>query len=338
MHQLRPCFYGRLFLRTQDIIRAQLKDIPGELFERPWKNFGHNRTEALELARGRADYAFVVDADEVLELPVDFSVPALSLDAYSLLIEYAGTNYWRMCLVAARLGWRFLGVLHEYLRLDVEFSQGRLEGPRVVCRMEGGRSKGIGTAEKYANDARTLQKALADEPDNSRYVFYLAQSYRDAGKLKNSLRTYQRRAAMGGWAEEVWYSLFEVAKLSERLKLPPATIVQRHLEAYEFRPQRAEPLVELARFYRERKQYVLAHLFAERAIRLARPDDTLFLDAATYEWRAIDEYAVASYWIGRHRDSADACEQLLKNSALPYEQLARVTENLNFALQALGAI
>jgi hypothetical protein len=87
VHQLRPCFYGRLFLRTQDIIRAQLKDIPGELFERPWKNFGHNRTEALELARGRADYAFVVDADEVLELPVDFSVPALSLDAYSLLIE-----------------------------------------------------------------------------------------------------------------------------------------------------------------------------------------------------------------------------------------------------------
>ncbi len=143
---------------------------------------------------------------------------------------------------------------------------------------------------------------------------------------------------MGGWAEEVWYSLFEVAKLSERLELPAATIVHRYLEAYDFRSQRAEPLVELARFYRERKQYVLAHLFASRAILLVRPDDTLFLDAATYEWRAIDEYAVASYWIGRYRDSVQACEQLLKNVALPYEQLARVTENLNFALQALGAI
>ena len=36
---------------TQDVIREFLKDIPGELHERPWKNFGYNRTEALELAR-----------------------------------------------------------------------------------------------------------------------------------------------------------------------------------------------------------------------------------------------------------------------------------------------
>ena len=32
---------------TQDIIKNHLKDIPGELHERPWKNFGENRTEAL---------------------------------------------------------------------------------------------------------------------------------------------------------------------------------------------------------------------------------------------------------------------------------------------------
>jgi len=81
----------------------------------------------------------------------------------------------------------------------------------------------------------------------------------------------------------------------------------------------------------------LAHLFADRAIRLAQPNDTLFLDTATYEWRAIDEFAVASYWIGRYNDSAKACEQLLANSAFPYEQLPRVTENLNFALQALNS-
>ena len=41
---------------TQDIIRAHMAQlgIPGDLFERPWKNFGHNRSEALELAAGRA--------------------------------------------------------------------------------------------------------------------------------------------------------------------------------------------------------------------------------------------------------------------------------------------
>ena len=38
---------------TQEIIRAFMKEIPGELHERPWINFGHNRNEALELAKGK---------------------------------------------------------------------------------------------------------------------------------------------------------------------------------------------------------------------------------------------------------------------------------------------
>src|SRR5258708_9713159 len=51
---------------TRDIIRDCLRDVPGELHERPWKNFAHNRNEALALARGHGDYVFLIDADEVL--------------------------------------------------------------------------------------------------------------------------------------------------------------------------------------------------------------------------------------------------------------------------------
>lgn len=43
---------------TQEIIRDFLREIPGELHERPWVNFEHNRNGALELARHRADYLF----------------------------------------------------------------------------------------------------------------------------------------------------------------------------------------------------------------------------------------------------------------------------------------
>src|SRR5690242_19150411 len=41
---------------TQKIIKNHLKDIPGELYQRPWKNFEHNRNEALTLAKGKSDY------------------------------------------------------------------------------------------------------------------------------------------------------------------------------------------------------------------------------------------------------------------------------------------
>ena len=57
---------------TQEIIRKQLETIPGELHERPWKNFGENRQEALKLAKGRGDYLFFIDADDFLEYEKDF--------------------------------------------------------------------------------------------------------------------------------------------------------------------------------------------------------------------------------------------------------------------------
>jgi glycosyltransferase involved in cell wall biosynthesis len=45
---------------TQEYIKQYFaeKGIPGELIERPWINFGHNRSEALDLCTGKADYAW----------------------------------------------------------------------------------------------------------------------------------------------------------------------------------------------------------------------------------------------------------------------------------------
>ena len=57
---------------TQDIIREHLRDLPGELHERPWRDFAHNRSEALELARGKSDYTLIIDADDTLEISPEY--------------------------------------------------------------------------------------------------------------------------------------------------------------------------------------------------------------------------------------------------------------------------
>ena len=60
---------------TQDVIRGHMASlgIPGELYERPWRNFGHNRSEALKLAQGHADYIWVIDADDTEPLRTEES-------------------------------------------------------------------------------------------------------------------------------------------------------------------------------------------------------------------------------------------------------------------------
>src|SRR5689334_9101699 len=75
---------------TRSIIRELAGSKPGELHERPWVSFGHNRNEALELAHGKADYLFFIDADEMLRLASSVDTPALDGDGYYISCEYAG--------------------------------------------------------------------------------------------------------------------------------------------------------------------------------------------------------------------------------------------------------
>src|SRR5882724_9077499 len=78
---------------TQEVIRSFLREIPGQLVERPWVNFAHNRSEALDFAVGKADYLLFIDADEVLEFDADFVWPELAADAYSIETRLHGISY-----------------------------------------------------------------------------------------------------------------------------------------------------------------------------------------------------------------------------------------------------
>ncbi|MDD2769644.1 MAG: glycosyltransferase family 2 protein [Methylococcus sp.] len=321
---------------TQDIIRECLADLPGKLHERPWRDFGHNRSEALTLAQGQADYLFVIDADERLWLPEGFVMPTLEADAYYLEMQYTELRYSRLCLFSSRLRWRYVGVLHEFPEADGPIHSQHIEGPKVLVGSDGARSRSCDPATKYANDARVLEQALRTEPENARYMFYLAQSYRDSGQLQAAIDTYLRRVAMGGWAEEVWYALYQIARLSELLGRDQTEVAQAYLAAYQFRPCRAEPLVNLARFHRERHQFALAHLYAERAVGLPPPSDILFVEVDCYGWRALDEYAVAAYWTDDFRACEQTCRRLLASPALPHSEAERVSQNLEFAVAKLA--
>lgn len=322
---------------TQAIIREALSDLPGELHERPWKDFGHNRTEALELARGKADYSLIIDADEVLLPAEGFRLPTLTADEYMTLHEVSesGTSFFLTQLVRSALPWRFVGVLHEVIRCDAPHRTEKLQG--IVCKGFFDSARNVDPRAKYENDARVLEKALKDEPDNARYAFYLAQSYRDAGMLDEAISAYERRAAMGGWAEEVWYSLWQVAQLRARKSGEFARALDGFLRAYQNRPTRAEPLCELARHYRLRGEHALAHLFASRAAEIPKPADILFLDHTVYDWRALDELSIASYYAGDYVTSVALADRLLGGGALPEAERARVEANRELGRQKLGS-
>ncbi len=281
---------------TQAIIRSVMAGTPGEVYERPLEELRpQTAPKRSSLARAHTspgDYLFVIDADDLVVIPPRFAFPPLTKDSYQLRVEDAGTSYLRVHLFRADLDYRYVGVLHEVLTSAGTRTMGRIDG--LVYKRTGGGARSV-NPNKYRNDAAVLEAALAAEPQNARYAFYLAQSWRDCGEDEKAITAYERRARMGGWSEEVYFSLYEAARLSAKVGKDDPIVIDAYLRAFEFRPTRAEPLSGLAAHLRELGRRNAAYPFARAASEIPRPDDILFVDDSVYAWRALDELAIAAY-------------------------------------------
>ncbi len=165
---------------TQDFIRSFFaeRNLAGELHEFPFHNFEQARNHALDLAYASPlpyDYLLLDDADmELVVEDLDFR-ERLDAPGYLLLQRSASLAYWNTRLVRRDTGARYRGVTHEYI--DVPGSQRELSGVWYKDH-----ASGSNRADKFERDARMLLEALEKDPENHRYWFYLAQSYRDAGR------------------------------------------------------------------------------------------------------------------------------------------------------------
>jgi hypothetical protein len=135
---------------------------------------------------------------------------------------------------------------------------------------------------------------------------------------------------MRGWDEETWQACYQAAQLVERLSHSAADIERAYLEAFNARPSRAEPLVQLARWHRQRQEWPLALLFARAAAALPRPPDQLFVEEAAYAWRAHDELAIAAWHAGARDEGRRAAELLVANGRFPASERARIEKNLQW--------
>lgn len=320
---------------TQDIIKKffEEKGIPGELHQDEWKNFGHNRSLALRHADGKADYAWMIDADDKVE--GSFKLPEnMEADGYVVRMGREEFSWWRTQIFKTEAKWEYRGVLHEYpfCTTKEQAILTKVEGKyNINARTLGARNVGISIIEKYTRDAELLEKALIDEPTNTRYQFYLAQSYFDSQQYEKAIEAYLKRASMGGWQEEVFYSLYRVAISRAMLDKPWAEIQASFLDAYNYRPIRAEPLIHIAQVLRTKfDQPAAAFVFARIAAEIPYPqNEILFVPDHLYKFAALDELGATAHSAGRPELGYLACKKLLEEGRCPTDQIERVQNNFN---------
>jgi glycosyltransferase involved in cell wall biosynthesis len=291
--------------RTPEKISRLFADArkPFELHYAPFENFSQARNVALQRARESAlDWEYLLLCDADMELLANNSSWTKKLNggpAYDLRQVGGTLGYYNKRLVSRQATGNYEGVTHEYLDIT---SAGAIDDVYFLDHADG-----ANRPDKTARDIALLEAALRTETRPGlieRYTFYLAQSYCDAGRWADAIPHYKRRVELGGYEEERWYAQYKLACCYGYIGDHP-NFVWAGIRAFEMRPQRAEMLYELAKFFRVRGDNFTSLLFSEAGLRMLHPkDDRLFVDERVYSHGMREEFAVCGYYSPKHYTAA----------------------------------
>ena len=273
--------------------------ITGKIFIDEWQNFGYNRNNSYlnavayckELGWNLNEtYGLLLDADMKLVIN-KFDKDSLSSNGYKIIQDNSFLEYYNTRFVNMGVNWKCVGVTHEYW--DGSDTDTLTKESIYIDDIGDGGSKG----DKTERDIRLLEKGIIDEPNNVRYYFYLAQSYKDCGNFKKAITLYKKRINMGGWYEEIWYSYYMIAKCQELLN-EPENFEKWALKAYKYRNCRAEAIYILTKYFREKSQYFKAYYYYLIGKNIKTPDeDLLFIEKDIYDGMFDYENTILHYYI-----------------------------------------
>ena len=276
------------------------KGIPGKIIREPFQDFGYNRTFSLKSCEKiDVKYILLMDADMVLQVSPSLSKEKLykdlTADAYYVFQGSETFFYKNVRIVKNKLGMTYWGVTHEYVKTPDGTNYDKIEKNELFINDIG---DGGSKADKFIRDIKLLTRGLEQEPNNDRYTFYLANSYRDAGQLQDAINTYKKRIEIGGWFDEVWHSYYNIGKCYKMMG-DMANAVYWWFEAYNFFPDRIENLYEIINHYRCIGKNKLAYgvlLMADHERKKNNNTDFLFLQKDIYDYKLDYELSIIGYY------------------------------------------
>lgn len=318
---------------TVELVDEYIEKYGGVLYNHTWINFGYNRTMSFNACIKTANklnfkledtYALLLDADMELEILSNFIKNDLIEECYLLNQTHGDLKYYNERLIRLDNNWSSIGVTHEYWQKKTnDAKKNKFDLLNIHDHGDGGCKD-----KKFERDINFLIQGIIDEPTNNRYIFYLAQSYRDINDKKKSIELYKNYINKNIWDEEKWYSMMQIGILSDIIEEKFYWL----LAAYEFRPCRSESLYYLINYCRENKLYNQCVMFAIIAINIVYPDnDSLFIEYDIYKYKILYELSIGCFYTIKYKSEGyEACKKLLKMVDIPEYIVNSTIKNIKF--------
>ena len=328
---------------TIQVIREYFDEqgIEGEIHQRPWVSFAHNRQECFDLAKDKCDYLLTLDADEVLGVldngkPNLYKkvkkLPKLIADRVDVITHYGAITYNRAQFFKNTIEWSWVSPVHEVCVAKTPISQAVLEGVCVIPNSDGARAK---DPKRFLRDAIVFEKEVLDDPDHARAWFYLAQSYRDGGKPEKAIEPLKMCVEKSHWIEEKAVAYLRLARYTLEAGGTFEEALPWYWLSYNTLPTKGEALYDMLCHYRSKDLFNLGVLVGELLMKCDPEGQVLFVEKPVYSYMAKDELSLCYHYTGQPKKALDLIEPLLEDDDIPEETLERLKQNVYYFKKAI---
>lgn len=299
-------------------------EIPGTVYQYPFKNFGASRTQSFECCQdwvgkqgwdAKNTWALLLDGDMMLQDPIDKAAlgatNAERIAGVSLKQFNGGLLYSNMRLLRCSEPWICKGGTHEAWTCPPN-KETMLFGSPILKDLGDGGCK----SDKYERDIRLLKEDLENMPGDARTLFYLGQTYLCLRDWPNAIETLKKRIDAGGWDEENYIAQVYLGECYENSG-DSANAIKAWLDAWQFRQHRTEAPIKLICHLRKkpRSQFIggmmLEKFFATQfgeALATGEPcgkpvnnQDVLFVNKRDLQYQLWEEMGILAFYTGLER-------------------------------------
>lgn len=330
---------------TLEIIRSFCKEnnIPLTLKEDVFVDFSTSRNKSLDLADETLsinDYLLLLDCNDELQggktLKEFVSKNEREDRAYMIKQKWwsgSNTEYYNVRLLKGKSGFRYKGVVHEYIydtttKNEGDWLKNPCKLPEDVILYQDRTADDNKSYSRFFRDRDLLEKEHSKNPEDPRTCFYLAQTYSCINEKEKAYEYYLKRTSLIGFYEERFHAYLRCGELAESLGKDWSVSLSHYLGAYEI-SDRIEPLLKITSYYRSKERWKLAYSFISAAISIEYPvNATLFVDPVLYNYTRYHLMGIIAYYAGKYKKGRKAV-----NKALQYNAHSDIDiSNLNFYL------
>ena len=306
---------------------AKNNNIPLRLKEGEFVDFSTSRNVSLSFADTFSDIDFLLLLDcndeikggEGLRKFCEEYKHNTDVTSYHVRQEWwtgitGSISFYTLRLLKPRTGWRYTGVVHEYIRNIKGLPTYSVKVDQSTVIYQDRTKDDNKSLKRFSKDKELLLKEHEINPKDTRTIFYLAQTYGCLHEHEDAFKYYYMRSKMEGFSEEVFFSLLRCGELLEKIKDRPwEDSMKFYIQALEH-SKRVEPAMRIAEHYKGCGEWILAYTFADLACNMKYPKDcVLFVNRHKYEYERWHLLGIIAYYAGFYTRGKVACEIAIRN-------------------------